>query len=357
MRLLIRMLSYLAVPILMGAFALLFFLIYKYHNVFLPLFGLFILILIIGGAVSDFITEKPFKKKKKKKKFKDFIESIPEYFSNLIFVIIFGFIITGGAIVLVPGGIYKFFDNLHETETEIQEKWTEAYEPIMGWCEQSTNILLLKGITSLKGDDLKCLQDPNYRIKLFNNRQSLAKENEELKYLFYKIPENLRNLKLNIENEEMLKKDTEVVKLNGGYIVHENLEDYIFFKSLSDDEDDKMQYFCAVKKMSWCSYDFIKYSQDAVYYLGFLTDKQFFQLFKGCVNGCEAELFYTIEENKKYVRGFNLLSYVEYKWSTYEDKTSVDVKNYDKMILDIKNAVIELEKKYTPPEWASKIKL
>ena len=88
-----------------------------------------------------------------------------------------------------------------------------------------------------------------------------------------------------------------------------------------------------------------------------MTDKQFFQLFKGCVNGCEAELFYTIEENKKYVRGFNLLNYVEYKWSTYEDKTSVDVKNYDKMILDIKNAVIELEKKYTPPEWASKIQL
>ena len=48
--------------------------------------------------------------------------------------------------------------------------------------------------------------------------------------LFNKIPENLRNFKLNIENEDQLKKDTEVVKLNGGYIVHKNLEDYLLFK-------------------------------------------------------------------------------------------------------------------------------
>ena len=202
---------------------------------------------------------------------------------------------------------------------------------------------------------MKCLQDPNYRIELFNSRQSLAKENEELNYLFNKIPENLRNFKLNIENEDLLKKDTEVVKLNGGYIAHDNLEDYILFKGLGTDEDDKMQYFCAVKKMSWCSYDFIKYSPGAVYYLGFLTDKQFFQLWKGCINGCKAKILYTTEGNKKYVRGFNLLNYIEYEWSTYKD--SEEVKKYDKMILDTKNSVNELKKKYTPPEWTSKINL
>lgn len=351
MRFLFKILSYLAVPITMGAFALLFFLIYKYHNVFFPLFGLFILILIIGGAVSHFITEKPFKKKKKKKKFKDFIESIPKYFFNSIFAIIFGFIITGGAIVLIPGSIYKFFDNLYETKIEIEEKWTKAYKPIINWCRVDSNI------TSVTGDGLKCLQDPNYRIELFNNRQSLAKKNKELKYLFNKIPENLRNFKLNIENEDLLKKDIEVVQLNNSFMVYDNLEDYIFMKSLSDDEDDRMQYFCAVKKISLCSYDFIKYSPSAIYYLGFLTDKQLFQLYKGCKNNCEAEIFYITEGNKKYVRGFNLLGYMEYKWSTYKDKDSEEVKNYDKMILDTKNEVIELKRKFTPPEWTSKIKL
>ena len=361
MRWLADILGHLFGFLVVGIFGLLFFLIYKYHNVFLPIFGLFVLILIIAGIISEFNIYKSLKKKKPKKKFRDFIESLPEYFSNFIFIIIFGFILSGGAIVLVPGGIYKFFDNLYETENEIQEKWTGAYTPIISWCGVNNN-----NITSITGDGLKCLQDPNYRTELFNNRQSLAKKNEELalakkneelKYLFNKIPENLRNFKLNIENEDQLKKDTEVVKLNGGYIVHKNLEDYLLFKKLGTDEDDKMQYFCAVKKMSWCSYDFIKYSPSAVYYLGFLTDKQFFQLFKGCINGCKAEIFYTTEGNKKYVRGFNLLNYFEYKWSTYENKDSKEVKNYDEMILDTKNAINELKKKYTPPKWTSKINL
>jgi hypothetical protein len=292
------------------------------------------------------------KKESIKEKFLNFIALVSEYFSMSIFIIVFGYILSMGAIVLIPVGIYKFIDNLYETENEIQEKWTGAYTPIIRWCKVDNN-----NITSVTGDGLKCLQDPNYRIELFNSRQSLAKENEELNYLFNKIPENLRNFKLNIENEDQLKKDTEVVKLNGGYIVHKNLEDYLLFKKLGTDEDDKMQYFCAVKKMSWCSYDFIKYSPSAVYYLGFLTDKQFFQLFKGCINGCKAEIFYTTEGNKKYVRGFNLLNYFEYKWSTYENKDSKEVKNYDEMILDTKNAINELKKKYTPPKWTSKINL
>ena len=54
MRLLIKMLAHLAVPIVIGAFALLFFLIYNYHNIFLPIFGVFVLILIIGGIISEF---------------------------------------------------------------------------------------------------------------------------------------------------------------------------------------------------------------------------------------------------------------------------------------------------------------
>ena len=71
MRLLIKMLAHLAVPIVIGAFALLFFLIYNYHNIFFPIFGVFVLILIIGGAIYEFMNKGEDKKERQRKNTRD----------------------------------------------------------------------------------------------------------------------------------------------------------------------------------------------------------------------------------------------------------------------------------------------
>ena len=67
MRLLIKILAQLALPIVIGAFGLLFFLIYNYHNIFFPIFGVFVLILIIGGAIYEFMHKGEDEKERQRK--------------------------------------------------------------------------------------------------------------------------------------------------------------------------------------------------------------------------------------------------------------------------------------------------
>ncbi len=50
------------------------------------------------------------KKESIKEKFLNFIALVSEYFSMSIFIIVFGYILSMGAIVLIPVGIYKFID-------------------------------------------------------------------------------------------------------------------------------------------------------------------------------------------------------------------------------------------------------
>ena len=279
---------------------------------------------------------------------------------------------------------WKWIDALYETENEkieiIENKWNNAYRPLIAWCannsqfkksskisgfESKSKIGDIKNyVISLTGDEKKCLEDKDFRIKLINFPIKKVKENEILNRWFNEIPPHIKNFNFVIEENSIYKTER--------FNIETNLfswSDILQIEENDFDLRDRPQVICAYSKNiglsdDKCRFRSIYFSLDdeqqedsrmKVFSVNLLSQKDFILLSKGCFNGCIAEITYVYDMKKNNIRGLRILQTNLKTWSKYSDKSSSVVKKYDSLINKTNFIVSELEKIHTKPEWFKNI--
>ena len=296
-------------------------------------------------------------------------QKIKDYIKNTLLILFVATIFTAG---WFP---FSIIDSMYDSKSEINYKWTEAYNPIIKWCDRYASKSNISPFSSLKIDrepgwDIKklnllstetksCLKSNNIKIELFNNERWKINTNKNLKLYF----DNLTNETL----IRSIKTEKKLIKLEK-VIIHTNANLYSgYFKTFAEykenyfyDEDiDLSQFFCLDTLAEFfCDKDNEKwFGKDKMFRLGFLTVEEFWTLSNACSNGCLVDLKYINEDKINYIKEYKIYDFVPKKFNDYSDKKSPETIKFDKMIDEIKDEISKLKKKYTKPDWTLNINL
>ena len=257
---------------------------------------------------------------------------------------------------------WKWIDALYETENEkiemIGNKWNNAYRPLIVWCannsqfkknskisgfESKSKIGDIKNyVISLTGDEKKCLEDKDFRIKLINFPIKKVKENEILNRWFKEIEPHIKNFNFVIEENSIYKTERFNIETNLFY-----WSDILQIEENDFDLRNRSQVICAypinaglLDDKCWIrsTYSSLEDEQQEdsrmkVFSVNLLSQKDFILLSKGCFNGCIAEITYVYDMKKNNIRGLRILQPNLKTWSKYSDKSSSVVKKYDSLII------------------------
>ena len=292
-----------------------------------------------------------------------------EKIKNIFWAIIAIGFFSGGLIFYAP---FWVVDKLVETEEEIDLKWLNATRGFIHWCEDNfpegekdaEGVDANWDITRVQADDITkeyvinnlhnktklCLSDKNYRINLIENPGWLESRNYLEKKAYDAIPNELLKV-TSSSNLKDLKTKQEI--MNTDYIVWDTFEDFMFFS----DEEQK-QLFCEFTSdiITGC-FESLRNTYD----VNILTPREYFIIAKACQSSCLMKFDYIIEsENnyneKKYIKNFEILSWIETKGPDFDDKDDWSVNKYYKVLEDTEKKINDLLATYDWPDWLPEIK-
>ena len=289
-----------------------------------------------------------------------------------------GAVIILALLTFFSAGWFPFglIDKYHMSKKEINLEWSKAYEPLFEWCDNYTkdnhtafNYKLGNdpGMTSdrynrLSPDVLKCVEDKKLRTYLFNNQPFKIKANKSIKSFFNKIPEEIKNFKMN-SSGDLVELNNIQINTNTNSWGWGSFDDFEEFQKMIwyDDDRDDGQYFCIGDAIGlFCDRSYLLWSEDKkkeVFRLGFLSDKNFWLISMACRNNCLADIKYFTENGVNYIKEFKLHNYVPHEFDDFSDKNSEAFKEYDKMIKTLDAKISELADKYEKPAWSLRIDL
>lgn len=303
-----------------------------------------------------------------------FMDKLKEYGKNALIISFVAFFFSGG---WFPFGLY---DKYTISKDEANFEWSRALMPLVSWCQNATEdkrvsfasfpdykVKSEPGFTSeyyakLSSNEKKCLSDENYRIFLINNDPSTINNNKLIKKHFNLLSDDIKNLKIN-SSKKLIELNNVVFTTNSndwGYGWDKTFEDFISMKKY-DDEWDNSQWFCLENTM-WCGSSTYG-EQKNKFKLGFLSEKDFWQITMACHNGCIADMKYYVENRVNYLREYKIKEYILTELSNYEDKENTYVKEYNEIISKAKDDIkiikskLKENKKYEPPIWTTNINL
>ena len=286
-----------------------------------------------------------------------------------------GALIIFALITFFSGGWFPFglIDKFHTSKKEINYEWSQAYMPLFKWCDDYTSKNRVgidyeldrePGITAesynkILPEVLKCIEDKNLRIYLFNNQPFKIKANKLMKSFFNQLPEEIKNFKMN-NSSDLLELNNVQINTNRHklfYVTYDNFDEYQKM-TMWDEDRDVSQYFCINDAIGFfCDKGLEKLSSKNIFRLGFLSEKNFWTISMACKNNCLADIKYIKENKIQYIKEFKLHNYVAHKFDDFSDKNSEKFKEYDEMIKTIENKISKLIDKYEKPSWALRVDL